>query len=644
MAFIGADYGMTQQWVKGSGGQIQSKWKSAAKEPSPLLKEDDQVDINGQPSADEIDNQKLQEAMMKLQAMQAGKLNKFTLTEKDLKKIAEEEFTLQRPITEEEAKKIEASADSSKEKVVKEKDGTIYAESPAHIETDSLKGLMGKEMMTDDMTGALKQAGYSDWQIEAIENRALKYDPRKAMGLKTLKYNFTDMSKDGLLVKAPQLGITAAQVALMIITGSLCPPLLPALGLGAIGLVANLILKDANKRVQQNAQAKALAEAAGIEPQYAKHIVDMQAKQQDQLKQLNKFTTKAMKNDDMNEWVTNTLKEAENEPAINSLEAGKNVKENWKQWLARNIMGLYQPESAQARAIFLEMLLRGVIVGDKQVMEFLETQPEKRQEAVKAQAEDLKQKLIADHKAAQEAAAKQATEPLNEVQQMAFLSSFTETLIGDPKMKEFCKNVAFKDQPDAFDTLCSDRNDDQSRQLKTQMALAALTKGLLEQNPDAVAFTQGLAKRFPPNALGFLDSIVTATAANMQAPQAVEETAQTEVVQNGLSQQEKLQTLRDFSTDFLNDKTMEDFTRNVAYKHAPQIANDLYNTQIPVDPKIDYIMAAFTTGLLDENPDVAAFNDKVTPKYTGAKEEFLSEIITQQSEAINKQREAAQAQ
>lgn len=609
--------------------------------------------ISGEPSADEIDEQKLQEAMRKLQALNAGKMNTYMVTEKDLKKIAEEEFIAQREITEAQAKEIESAGEGAKEKVVREKDGKIYAEKDIHIDTKPLEGLLGKEMKTDDMTAALQKAGYNEWQVDAIEARSLKNDPRKGIQMGTLKNFATDWSKDGIISKAPTVGITAAQIALMVITGSLIPPLLPALGLGAIGLACGQLTKGANKRVMQNAQADALAKAAGIEPKYARHIVDMQEKEKTQLKQLNKFTTKAMKNDEMDKWVTDTLKDANNEQALEKLEDGKNVDESFKQMLARRLMGLYQPESAQARAIFLEMLLRGVLVEDEKVMEFVNSQPKKRKDAVMSQADHLKQTLVAQRQAEQAALAQAQQTPeqaLNEEQQLAVLSSFTDAFTADPKMKEFSKNVVFKDNPDAFNTLYSERTDDQAKQLKMQYSLAALAKGLVDGNADAVGFTQSINQRFSPAAMKFLDGIVTATAANMvqqpavQAEEPVAETAETQEVSTGLSEQEKLQTLRNFSSDFLADPKLKEYTQNEVYERAPQVGADLYNPQVPLDLKIDYVMTAFTMGLMDENPDAAAFNDRVTPKYEGDKEEFLSEVITNKAEEIEQMRGAAQAQ
>ena len=466
------------------------------------------------------------------------------------------------------------------------------------------------------------------------------------LGLKTMKNSFLDFSADGILQKTPQIAITAAQIALCIATGSLVPPLLPALGLGAVGLVSNLVLKDLNTRVQQKAQAKALAEIAGIEPKYAQKIVEMQAKAMAQQKQLGKFTTKAMKDEGMDQWVTGVLKDAENEDALAKLEAGKNVKYKGLGQKFGRLLGQYKPEEAQARAIFLELMLRGVIVEDKEVMAFLDTQPKKRQEAVKEKAAELKEALVQEQKSEQAAAAKQAESPqavMNEQQQVAFLKSFTDDFIHDPKMQDFTKNVAFKDQPDALGTLYNNKTDDMSEQLKMQFAMAAFTKGLMEQNPEVQGFTQGLAAQYPPEAMGFLDQVVTQNAMAAQQQNSAQNVEGTQEVSQagGLSDQEKMATLKSFSEDFLGDKKMEEFTKNVAFKGQPQIADALYNPEVPIENKMDPVMAAFTLGVMDENPDVIAFNDKVTPKYQGAKEEFLSEIITEKAELIGQQRAAA---
>jgi len=585
-------------------------------------------------------------------------------------------------------KKAEITIDTDKLKALNNRadvglfritEGTLE-ELSGKVDTEKLKSLKGKELspgtLTEKLAGLdfskedteqilshsdgimfklkpeldrdLSQVGYENWQINQLENEFTKNTQPK-VGLNVMKNTFTDFSKDGIIQKAPQAAVLAAQIAMCIVTGSLVPPMIPmiALSLSATA-IEKLLLKDYSNRVQQKAQAKALAEASGIEPQYAQKIVEMQAKAAEQQKQLNKFTTKAMKNEEMNEWVTGLLKDAENEQALGQIEAGQNVEYNGlKEKFFRMIGKYYKPEEAQARALFLELMLRGVIVGDKDVMTFLETQPEKRQEAVKEKAAELKQSLIEQQKAreAEEAqAAQNQVQGLSQQQQIAFIKSFTDDFMSSQKMKEFAENVAFKDQPEVLANIYNDKTDEESQQLRASFALSAFTKGIMDKNPEVLEFTRALGQKYDKGAITLLDNLVATNVEIMKMKEQgdgaeIQETTEISAT-GGLSDQEKMATLKAFTKDFLGDKKMEDFTRNIAFKEQPQIADAIYNPQIPVENKMDPVMAAFTLGILDENPDVIAFNDSVTPKYQGAKEEFLSDIVTQKAELINQQRAA----
>jgi len=758
---------MQQTWVKGSDGKLQAQWRVSQKTPEPVLKEpEDQVQIsNPQERQDEIDEMKLQEAMQKLQALNAGQLRKIDFSdeildekedhfkpfesarellagivsakpagfeefsEKELRdvlhKIGCKEEDLKNAVAEyrktqttDELKeafldgvkshrrytmiqnpdgtavKAELDLDDEKKsikKALKEfgsfsgpedltlmlKQAGLSEQNIAHyikayqyekfdsemkavkkglkkaeitIDTDKIKtlntrdGVVFKPELDRDLTGL----GYENWQINQFENEFMK-NPQPTVGLKTMKNSFTDFSKDGLIQKAPQAAVLAAQIAMCIVTGSLVPPMIPmiALSLSATA-IEKLLLKDYSNRVQQKAQAKALAEAAGIEPQYTQKIVEMQAKAMEQQKQLTKFTNKAMKDEGMNEWVTGVLKDAENEQALGQIEAGKNVEYNGlKEKFFRMIGKYYKPEEAQARALFLELMLRGVIVGDKDVMAFLETQPEKRQEAVKEKAAELKQSLVEQQKARESAeaqAAQNQAQGLSQQQQIAFIKSFTDDFMNSPKMKEFAENVAFKDQPEVLANIYNDKTDEESQQLRASFALAAFTKGIMDKNPEVMEFTRALGQKYDRGAITLLDNLV---ATNVEIMKMKEQGDGAEIQESseisatgGLSDQEKMATLKAFTEDFLGDKKMEDFTRNIAFKEQPQIADAIYNPQIPVEHKMDPVMVAFTLGIMEENSDVIAFNDSVTPKYQGTKEEFLSDIVTQKAELINQQRAA----
>jgi len=454
-------------------------------------------------------------------------------------------------------------------------------------------------------------------------------------GLKTMKNSFTDVSRDGLIAKIPSVVSQGGQIALMIAAGSLVPPLLPALGLGALGIALNMVFKDVSKKVQLRAQAKALSEITGVEQKYIEHSLKLEQKAAEQNKHLNKFITKAMQDEGMDKWVTDMLTDAENEECLAALAKAKNLPESFGQMIKRNIFGAYQPEAVQARDIFAQVLLRGLLSKDKDVEAFLQTQPEKRQTAVREKAKEFEKLILAQQKTAQAEAVQTPQQTLNEQQQLAVLNNFTAEFLGSEKMKEYSEK-AFMDQPGTAEALYSNET---SQEVKNQLALITLTKGLLTDDADVKAFVQVFASKYPES-VTFLDQIVTQVAASLQQAATSQESSG---ITTNLSQEEQKATLMDFTQEFLQDESLKSFARDVAFKDQPQIIDALYSNEVPLESKVQLVLGAFTLGLLAGDAGVVSFNDKITPKYTGEKEQFLSQIITRQADLIQQQNNASAA-
>lgn len=489
---------------------------------------------------------------------------------------------------------------------------------------------------TDELDEAKLQEAITKWQ-------SLTPGERKILQKKTMANSFLDTSKDGLIQKTPQAIVLIGQIALMIAAGTLMPPLLPALGLGAIAIAGNIVLKDVNKRVQANAQAKALSDITGIEPQYAKKVVELQNKAMTQQKEIGKFLNKAMKDEDINKWVTDELKKQKNDIALEILEDGKHVKENFKQLLMRKFLNVYQPESAKAREVFLNTLMNGLISEDKRVLEFLASQPKDRQEIVKHLGEELKAELLEKQK--QEQAVKDA-QALTEQQQMAIIGEFTSDFIGDEKLKGFTKEM-FKDKPGVAEALYSDAT---PQELKMQIALAAFTQGIVRNNPEAIAFADKLGAKYPPHKAIFLNNIFNQNIQTMQQMATAKDlntraeeigyqiagqtpaVAKTETA--GLSTEEQRAVMKDFTEEMIKDEKVKSFIQNVVLKDDSETLGDFYNSQIPTEAKEPFAVQAFAIGLLQQSPEILEFNEKITPKFKGQKEDFLNQVITKEAEKI----------
>ncbi|HPZ08105.1 MAG TPA: hypothetical protein PL110_08320 [Candidatus Eremiobacteraeota bacterium] len=561
------------------------------------------------------------------------------------------------------------------------------------IDGDSLDALKGEfseykldiiarasNMTKDELTASLKKAGFSKGEIKTVmecareikESKSSEIDEKKKYskeklvdtlsgldfsmeemqiianntsrtgqqqfakaGLKTMKNSFTDVSRDGLIAKIPSVVSQGGQIALMIAAGSLVPPLLPALGLGALGIALNMVFKDVSKKVQLRAQAKALSEITGVEQKYIEHSLKLEQKAAEQNKHLNKFITKAMQDEGMDKWVTDMLTDAENEECLAALAKAKNLPESFGQMIKRNIFGAYQPEAVQARDIFAQVLLRGLLSKDKDVEAFLQTQPEKRQTAVREKAKEFEKLILAQQKTAQAEAVQTPQQTLNEQQQLAVLNNFTAEFLGSEKMKEYSEK-AFMDQPGTAEALYSNET---SQEVKNQLALITLTKGLLTDDADVKAFVQVFASKYPES-VTFLDQIVTQVAASLQQAATSQESSG---ITTNLSQEEQKATLMDFTQEFLQDESLKSFARDVAFKDQPQIIDALYSNEVPLESKVQLVLGAFTLGLLAGDAGVVSFNDKITPKYTGEKEQFLSQIITRQADLIQQQNNASAA-
>jgi len=666
---------LQSSWQVGRDGKLESRWQTSPKEAAPVLKDTgEQVDLNTS-GKEEIDEQGFQDAMKKLKEFKEAvwfEFDKKTLetTMEDLKsthyQLDEDVLPELNNVLADEQIGVEASAEKldfignfddgyiSKDgltKAMKKSNFTAkeietvmshVKETPA-ISEEQIQGLASlenKKLSKDELVSTLKGMNFRPEDMQLVADETVKTGQRQMakVGLKTMKNSMLDFSKDGILAKSPDLIITGGQIALMIAGGTLCPPLLPGLGLAALGIVIRLLVKDANKRVQMKAQAKALSETTGIEQKYIEKMLEMEAKAAEQQKQLNKFVTKAMKDEDMDKWVTDVLKSYGNEDVLAKLEAGKNVDESFMQMLKRVLLGKYQPETVEARGIFLEMLLRGLVAGEKPVEEFLKTQPEERQEAIKAKAEEIKQILIEQQKEAQAAAqaAQTQVQALNEQQQLALLNDFTLSFTTDDKMKEYTSK-AFSKEPVMAEALLSEGTPPEQ---KMKLAMIALAKGLLEGDESVKAFTQEFAGKYPPEGVVFFDQVVSNTASalqqqSMQGSNGAGETQQTQETAVNLSPEERKELLADFTAECLKDESLKSFMQEVL-KNRPALFSDLYSEDMRAEAKTDFFLEGFTLGLMKENPGVVALNEKITPKYQGDKEQFLSNKITEKADLIQR--------
>lgn len=667
---------LQSSWQLGRDGKVESRWQTSPKEADPVLKDTgEQVDLSTS-GKEEIDEKGFQDAMKKLKEFKEAvwfEFDKKTLetTMEDLKsthyQLDEDVLPELNNVLADEQIGVEASAEKldfignfddgyiSKDgltKAMKKSNFTAkeietvmshVKETPA-ISEEQLQGLASlenKKLSKDELVSTLKGMNFRPEDMQLVADETVKTGQRQMakVGLKTMKNSMLDFSKDGILAKSPDLIITGGQIALMIAGGTLCPPLLPALGLGALGIVIRLLVKDANKRVQMKAQAKALSETTGIEQKYIEKMLEMEAKAAEQQKELNKFVTKAMKDEDMDKWVTDVLKSYGNEDVLAKLEAGKNVDESFMQMLKRVLLGKYQPETVEARGIFLEMLLRGLVAGEKPVEEFLKTQPEERQEAIRAKAEEIKQILIEQQKEAQAAAqaAQTQAQALTEQQQLALLNDFTQSFTMSDKMKEYTSK-AFSKEPVMAQALLSEGTPPEQ---KMKLAMIALAKGLLEGDESVKAFTQEFAGKYPPEGVVFFDQVVSNTAAalqqqSMQGSNDTGETQQThETRVINLSPQERKELLADFTAECLKDESLKSFMEEVL-KNRPALLSDLYSEDMRSEAKTDFFLEGFTLGLMKENPGVVALNERITPKYQGDKEQFLSDKITEKADLIQR--------
>ena len=669
---------LQSSWQLGRDGKVESRWQTSPREATPVLKDTgDQVEVGTSGTID--DQQGFQDAMKKLKEFKEAvwfEFDKKTLesTMEDLKsshyQLDEDVLPELNNVLADEQIGVDASAEKldfignfddgyiSKDglaKAMKKSNFTAkeietvmshVKETPA-LSEEQLQGLASlenKKLSKDELVSTLKGMNFRPEDMQLVADETVKTGQRQLakVGLKTMKNSMLDFSKDGILAKSPDLIITGGQIALMIAGGTLCPPLLPGLGLAALGIVIRLLVKDANKRVQMKAQAKALSETTGIEQKYIEKMLEMEAKAAEQQKQLNKFVTKAMKDEGMDQWVTDVLKSYGNEDVLAKLEAGKNVDESFMQMLKRVLLGKYQPEAVEARGIFLEMLLRGLVANEKPVEEFLKTQPEERQEAIRAKAEEIKQILIEQQKEAQAAAqAAQASQTqaqaLTEQQQLALLNDFTQSFTTSDKMKEYTSK-AFSREPVMAQALLSE---DTPQEQKMKLAMIALAKGLLEGDESVKAFTQEFAGKYPPEGVVFFDQVVSNTAAalqqqSIQGSNGAGETQQaqeTRVV--NLSPQERKELLADFTAECLKDESLKSFMQEVL-KNRPSLFSDLYSEDMRAEAKTDFFLEGFTLGLMKENPGIVALNEKITPKYQGDKEQFLSDKITEKADLIQR--------
>jgi len=663
---------LQSSWQVGRDGKVEARWQTSPREANPVLKDTgDQVEVGTSGIID--DQQGFQDAMKKLKEFKEAvwfEFDKKTLetTMEDLKSphyqldedvlpelnnvLADEQIGV-----DESAEKLDfigkfddgyisrdglAKAMKKSNFTAKEIETVMshVKETPA-LSEEQLQGLASlenKKLSKDELVSTLKGMNFrpEDMQLVADETVKTGQSQLAKVGLKTMKNSMLDFSKDGILAKSPDLIITGGQIALMIAGGTLCPPLLPGLGLAALGIVIRLLVKDANKRVQMKAQAKALSETTGIEQKYIEKMLEMEAKAAEQQKELNKFVTKAMKDEDMDKWVTDVLKSYGNEDVLAKLEAGKNVDESFMQMLKRVLLGKYQPEAIEARGIFLEMLLRGLVANEKPVEEFLKTQPEERQVAIRAKAEEIKQILIEQQKEAQAAAqaAQTQAQALTEQQQLALLNDFTQSFTTSDKMKEYTSK-AFSKEPVMAQALLSE---DTPSEQKMKLAMIALAKGLLEGDESVKAFTQEFAGKYPPEGVIFFDQVVSNTAAALQqqSTQGSNETQQTrETRVINLSPQEQKELLADFTAECLKDEALKSFMQEVL-KNRPSLFSDLYSEDMRTEAKTDFFLEGFTLGLMKENPGVVALNEKITPKYHGDKEQFLSDKITEKADLIQR--------
>ncbi|MEQ8190276.1 MAG: hypothetical protein ABRQ39_20075 [Candidatus Eremiobacterota bacterium] len=664
---------LQSSWQVGRDGKLESRWQTSPKEAAPVLKDTgDQVDIGT--DKEEIDEQGFQDSMKKLKEFKEAVW--FEFDKKTVKKMTEylaipellvtdegierlKEVLVKEKVSEETFNDRMRSAEMLSKKSHKpveffalENDLFSVKEAVAihnnrikitPVSEEQIKGLEsleGKKLSKDELVSTLKGMNFRPEDMQLVADETVKTGQKQLakVGLKTMKNSMLDFSKDGILAKSPDLLITGGQIALMIAGGTLCPPLLPGLGLAALGIVIRLLVKDANKRVQMKAQAKALSETTGIEQKYIEKMLEMEAKAAEQQKQLNKFVTKAMKDEDMDKWVTDVLKSYGNEDVLAKLEAGKNVDESFMQMLKRVLLGKYQPETVEARGIFLEMLLRGLVANEKPVEEFLKTQPEERQEAIKAKAEEIKQILIEQQKEAQAAAqaAQTQVQALTEQQQLALLNDFTLSFTTDDKMKEYTSK-AFSKEPVMAQALLSEGTPPEQ---KMKLAMIALAKGLLEGDESVKAFTQEFAGKYPPEGVVFFDQVVSNTASalqqqSMQGSNGAGETQQTQETAVNLSPEERKELLADFTAECLKDESLKSFMQEVL-KNRPALFSDLYSEDMRAEAKTDFFLEGFTLGLMKENPGVVALNEKITPKYQGDKEQFLSNKITEKADLIQR--------
>jgi hypothetical protein len=672
--------GLQSSWQAGRDGKLESRWQTSSREATPVLKDTgEQVDVRTS-GKEEIDEQGFQDAMKKLKEFKEAvwfEFDKKTLeaTMEDLKsphyQLDDEVLPELNNVLADEEIGVEAStekfdflgkfhdgyfskdglADAMKKSKFTEKEmKTVLSHikevpAPDEGQIQGLTSLENKKLSKDELISTLKELKFKPEEMQLIADDTVKTGQQKlaTVGLKTMKNSMLDFSKDGIVAKTPDLIITGGQIALMIAGGTMFPPLLPGLGLAALGIVIRLLVRDANKRVQIKAQAKALSETTGIEQKYIEKMLEMEAKAAAQQKELNKFVTKAMKDEDMDTWVTDVLKSYGNEDVLAKLQAGKNVDESFMQILKRVLLGQYQPEAVEARGIFLEMLLRGLVANEKPVEEFLKTQPEERQNAIREKAEEIKQILVEQQKEAQAAQAAQAIQTpaaaLTEQQQLAVLNDFTQSFTTSDKMKEYTSK-AFSNEPVMADALLSEQTPPEQ---KMKLAMIALAKGLLEENEDVKSFTQEFAGKYPPEAVVFFDQVVTNTARALQEQKGSVQQAnitegsnapqETKVI--NLSPQEKKALFADFTAECLKDESLKSFMQEVL-KNRPSLFSDLYNEDMRLEAKTDFFLEGFTLGLMKENPGVLALNEKLTPRYQGDKEQFLSDKITEKADLIQR--------
>ena len=136
----------------------------------------------------------------------------------------------------------------------------------------------------------------------------------------------------------------------------------------------------------------------------------------------------------------------------------------------------------------------------------------------------------------------------------------------------------------------------------------------------------------------FFDQVVTNTARALQeqkgSVQQANITEETPAVQT-LSPQEQKALLADFTVECLKDESLKSFMQEIL-KNRPYLFSDLYSEDMRTEAKTDFLLEGFTLGLMKENPGIVALNEKITPRYQGDKEQFLSDKITEKADLIQR--------